>query len=181
MAVYSHSLILPEKEIDFLLDLLPISKKHTPDIYIFDRWQSIVSLAGKNSDISSRYNLFKNIIRSSIFSSYNYKQSMIFIYLFNLPYQEPFLKKLHGVFCLFHEIRHHHQFITEESHFLTSLSDQSLTDSSYSLSWVEKDANKYAVKWMRRNRREINEKFQLPTPQWDVGVNEKNKLRILTN
>lgn len=179
MAIYGDSQILPDNEVDFLLDLLPISKKHTPDIYIFDNWRTIVSLTGENSDLSSLYYLVRDIVRSSTFSTYNYQRGVIFIYLFNLPYKDSFQKKLHGTFCLFHEIRHHLQFMTDQSQFLTSLPNPQSSDFSYNLSWVEKDANKFAVKWMRRNRREINDKFHLSSIQWDVGVNEKNKLRIL--
>jgi hypothetical protein len=53
-------------------------------------------------------------------------------------------------------------------------------DSSfYSHLWVEKNANKYAVKSMRSNRRQINEKFKLHHYPWDIGVNELNRLRII--
>ncbi len=176
LAIYSHSSILTENEIDFLLDLLPISYRSTPDIYIFDGWQEIATLS---ENLSARYYLLKHLVKSSIFSTYNYQQSKIFIYLFNLPYQDPLLKKLHGVFCLFHEMRHHHQFTTNKHKFLQALSGPPLLGSSYSFSWVEKDANKHAIKWMRKNRNKINHQFQLHFYQWDIGVNEQNKLRIL--
>ncbi|MDR7002350.1 hypothetical protein [Neobacillus niacini] len=179
MAIYSHSSILTENEIDFLLDLLPTSHSRTPDIYIFDGWQGITTQTEKGSDLSARYYLLKHLVKSSIFSSYNYQQCKIFIYLFNLPYQDPLLKKLHGVFCLFHEMRHHHQFTTNEHKFLQSLTGSPLLGVSYSFSWVEKDANRHAIKWMRRNRKKINDQFQLHFHQWDIGVNEQNKLRIL--
>lgn len=178
MAVYSSSQILPEKEILFLLDLLPNSQPSAPDIYIFDDWNTISALNGMKSNLYSRYNLLKHLVKSSIFSTYNYEQKKIFIYLFNLPYKDPFLKKLHGAFCLFHEMRHHHQFTTNKHQFLFEHPQKS---PFYSLSWAEKDANKFAVKWLRLNRIKINEQFQLHTHCWDIGVNEQNKLRILLN
>jgi hypothetical protein len=32
---------------------------------------------------------------------------------------------------------------------------------------------------MRRNRKAINSKFKLDSLQWDVGVNDHNRLRII--
>lgn len=181
MAIYSDSSILAEDEVQFLLDLLPRFNERTPDVYVIDKWDSITDLIGLEDNLYDRYKLLKNIVKSAIFSTYNYKYNMIFIYLFNLPYRDPFLRKLHAVFCLFHEMRHHQQFLFDRNRLLTELTDPSsfTTQSSYSFSWVEKDANKHAVKWMRRNRGAINRQFKLGSFRWDVGVNEQNRLRII--
>jgi hypothetical protein len=181
LAIYSNSSILAEDDVQFLLDLLPKFNERTPDIYIIDKWETIANLIDLEENLFERYSLLKKIVKNSVFSTYNYKYNMIFIYLFNLPYRDPFLRKLHGVFCLFHEMRHHQQFIFDRN----GLTTQNLkppaftTQSSYSFSWVEKDANKHAVKWMRRNRKAINSQLKLHSFQWDIGVNDHNRLRII--
>jgi hypothetical protein len=181
MAIFSDSSILAKDEVQFLLDLLPKFNERTPDVYVIDNWETITSLVGLEENLFDRYKLVKSIVKNSIFSTYNYKYNMIFIYLFNLPYRDPFLTKLHAVFCLFHEMRHHQQFMFEQSRLLDDITDSSsfTAMASYSFSWVEKDANKHAVKWMRRNRKAINSKFKLDSLQWDVGVNDHNRLRII--
>jgi hypothetical protein len=177
MAVFSYSTILSEGDVKFLLDLLPKHHPLIPDIYIFEDWKTVSSLTSLESKPFEQYSLLKTIVHNGIFSTYNYKFNMIFIYLFNLPYPDPFLTKLHGIYCLFHEMRHYQQFSSRKNHYLSQLSDLS----SYSNLWVEKDANKFAVKWMRRNRWVINDKFQLHHLTWDIRVNEKNRLRIIAN
>lgn len=183
MTIFSDSSILDEEEVQFLLDLLPKFDERTPDVFIVDRWKSIAELTGKQSDLYGRYTIMKKIVKTKTFSAYNYEHNIIFVYLFNLPYRDPFLTKLHAVFCLFHEMRHHQQFCFNRSRLLSHLDDLStaVNLSSYSFSWAEKDANKHAVKWMRINRKAINEKFKLHSFRWDVGVNTNKRLRIISN
>ncbi len=177
MAIFSDSSMLPGEEVQFLLDLLPKFNERTPDVYVIDRWETVAALTGFENNLGQRYKILKEIVHSSIFSTYNYRHNTIFIYLFNLPYRNPFLTKLHAVFCLFHEIRHHQQFFFERNRLLAD-HVAAKKGPAYSFSWVEKDANKFAVKWMRRNRKAINEKFKLHKIRWDVGVND-NRLRII--
>ena len=174
MTVFSYSTILSEGDVKFLLDLLPKHQPPVPDIYIFDDWKAVSLLTSFKNKPLEQYNLLKTIVHNGVFSTYNYKYNMIFIYLFNLPYQDLFLIKLHGVYCLYHEMRHHQQFNSSKNRFLSQLSDLS----SYSNLWVERDANKYAIKWMRQNRWLINDRFQLHHLSWEIRLNEKRRLRI---
>jgi hypothetical protein len=177
MAVFSYSTILSKCDVKFLLDLLPKHQPPAPDIYIFDDWKTVSLVTNLKNKPFDQYSLLKTIVHNGIFSTYNYKYNTIFIYLFNLPYQDPLLTKLHGVYCLFHEMRHYQQISCSKNQILSQLSDLS----SYSNLWVEKDANKYAVKWMRRNRWFIDDKFQLHHLPWDIRVNPNNRLRIIAN
>jgi hypothetical protein len=177
MSIFSDTNILTADDVNFLLDLLPPPLLDTPDIHIFKNWKFALTRSNKNIDLYKEYNLLKSIVQQGIFSTYNYQFNIIFIYLFNLPYPDPVSIKLHGAFCLFHEMRHHQQFTNSKTTFL---SERSKT-SSYSHLWVEKDANNYALKWLRRNREEINERFQFDHLTWDFRVNPNNRLRIRTN
>ncbi|NRD76166.1 hypothetical protein HPT25_01410 [Bacillus sp. BRMEA1] len=175
MAVFSDSTVLSKADVKFLLELLPIQKSPLPDIYIFDHWKTISQYTNTKKNLYSQYSLLKSIIQNRVFSTYNFKYNMIFIYLFNLPYSDPYLTKLHGAYCLYHEIRHQQQFFENNTQFDVFPPESSF----YSHIWVEKDANQYAVKWMRKNRPLINQQFKLQHLAWDIGVNEHNRLRII--
>jgi hypothetical protein len=176
MSIYSDSTILTADDVKFLLDLLPSPQAPKPNIYIFSDSKSPLSLTNKKRNLAQHYYLLKSIVQNGIFSTFNYKHNMIFIYLFNLPYQDTASIKLHGSFCLFHEMRHCQQYNENERTFLSGLSKTS----PYSHLSVEKDANNYAVKWLRRHRKTINEHFKLHHLTWDIKVNHHNRLRIST-
>lgn len=175
MTIYSDSSILTEGDVKFLLNLLPNNLEPLPDIYLFENCQSVVSLIGAHASLFERYSLLKSIIQKGVFSTFNFKHNIIFIYLFNLPYKDKHLVKLHGAYCLFHEIRHHQQYSLNKQQFHS----YSLNSGPYSQQWVEKDANQFAVRWMRKNQKSINEKFHLSHSSWDIRVNEHNRLRIV--
>jgi hypothetical protein len=177
MSIYSDSNILTAEDVKFLLDLLPLPQYVSPTIYIFNDWKSALSLTNNKFTLDQQYYLLKSIVHRGVFSTYNYKYNMIFIYLFNLPYHDPISIKLHGAFCLFHEIRHNQQYNSSKTAFLSDLT----RPSAYSHLWVEKDANNYALKWLRRNLRIINERFDLHHVAWDFKVSPNNRLRIYTN
>lgn len=164
--------IFSEQEVFHMMNLLPENKFSMPKIFLLEEWKQVYDYLEK-SNLYQEYTILRNIVKKRIFSSYNYQFQTIFIYMFNLPYEDTNLKKLHSIFCLYHELRHHHQYMNDPDQFYHHLPERN----AYNQSWIERDANEFAADWMQKNRKLINQSLQLEKSDWEIGIQE-NHLRI---
>jgi Zn-dependent peptidase ImmA (M78 family) len=163
--------ILLIDDINYFINLLPIGEYKLPEIYILNKWDDI-HLYTKKRNLHKEYELVQHIVKNKIFSIYNYEFQKVFLYIFNLPYENKLLRALHGIFCLYHELRHHYQYMNYKERFYHNLPEPKY----YNQAWTEKDANEYAAEMMIKNRNFINQRLQMNN-SWEIGIID-HKLRF---
>jgi hypothetical protein len=164
--------IISTEEIEKCIDLLHEDYKTlNPTIRVF---KNKIAMIPELLKIKSEcFDDYKYIMSGNTHAQYNSNSNLIDIFIFNhlkrYKNKEERRKylKLYIIFNLYHELRHSYQdkyknfkFEKERKHYISY-------GNGYKSQWIERDANRFAVRMMEKHRENINEILGVT---WDWNI-----------
>ena len=159
--------MISREEVDDCIGLLHPNYIDQCPIYIFNSFREHLVWSVRKMDIDI-IQLIK-AFRGKTTGMYNSKKKYIHMYAFNFKSIDKRYIKLCIIHTLYHELRHCFQFNHKINKWKGRLANNqfSIDDPNYRQAPIEKDANKFAARMMRKHSEEISRILNV-YPDWEV-------------